>query len=146
MEEFGVLDAGRVERGGGDIQGDDGILANGSGFDMAGPTILSGEVSQQISKPERASLDAIFRPKTVAVIGATEAAGSVGRTVLANLLASPFAGQYNRILKHDTGELDQFHKPIYEDWYNTAHYDRVLFVFLQIHHRLLFNRLRISNL
>lgn len=45
---------------------------------------------------------------------------------------SPFAGLYNRILKHDTGRLDQFNKPIYEDWYNTAHYDRVMFVFQRI--------------
>lgn len=45
---------------------------------------------------------------------------------------SPFAGLYNRILKHDTGKLDQFNKPIYEDWYNTAHYDRVVYVFTRI--------------
>ena len=34
---------------------------------------------------ERPSLDALFQPHSVAVIGATERAGSVGRTVLANL-------------------------------------------------------------
>jgi acetyltransferase len=34
-----------------------------------------------------------FHPKTVAVIGATEAPGSVGRTVLQNLLNTPFGGQ-----------------------------------------------------
>ncbi len=45
---------------------------------------------------------------------------------------SPFAGLYNRILKHDTGNLDKFGNPIYEDWYNTAHYDRVMYVFRQI--------------
>jgi acetyltransferase len=37
-------------------------------------------------------LDAIFTPKTVAVIGATERDGSVGRTVLWNLIQSPFGG------------------------------------------------------
>ncbi|NJK34862.1 MAG: bifunctional acetate--CoA ligase family protein/GNAT family N-acetyltransferase [Oscillatoriales cyanobacterium SM2_2_1] len=37
-------------------------------------------------------LDAIFRPQTVAVIGATERAGSVGRTVLWNLIQTPFGG------------------------------------------------------
>src|SRR5438477_5148823 len=42
--------------------------------------------------PPRHSLDAIFEPKTVAVIGATEAAGSVGRTVLWNLISNPFGG------------------------------------------------------
>ncbi len=38
------------------------------------------------------SLDAIFRPRSVAVIGATERAGSVGRTVLRNLVSHPFGG------------------------------------------------------
>jgi acetyltransferase len=37
-------------------------------------------------------LDPIFRPSSVAVIGATEKAGSVGRTILWNLLSSPFGG------------------------------------------------------
>jgi hypothetical protein len=45
---------------------------------------------------------------------------------------SPFAGLYNRILKHDTGKVDKFGNPIYEDWYNTEHYDRVLLVFTRI--------------
>ena len=34
----------------------------------------------------------IFRPRSVAVIGATETPGSVGRTVLWNLISSPFGG------------------------------------------------------
>jgi acetyltransferase len=37
-------------------------------------------------------LDVFFQPKNVAVIGATEAAGSVGRTTLWNLISSPFGG------------------------------------------------------
>jgi acetyltransferase len=37
-------------------------------------------------------LDAIFAPRSVAVIGATERAGSVGRTILWNLISSPFGG------------------------------------------------------
>src|SRR5215208_4886101 len=37
-------------------------------------------------------LDAIFKPKNVAVVGATETAGSVGRTVLWNLISTPFGG------------------------------------------------------
>jgi acetyltransferase len=37
-------------------------------------------------------LDPIFRPKSVALVGASERAGSVGRTVLWNLLSSPFGG------------------------------------------------------
>src|SRR5512140_1962688 len=38
------------------------------------------------------SLQPIFSPNTVAVIGATEKAGSVGRTVIWNLISSPFGG------------------------------------------------------
>ena len=34
----------------------------------------------------------MFAPRSVAVIGATERAGSVGRSVLWNLLSSPFGG------------------------------------------------------
>src|SRR3954471_19432011 len=37
-------------------------------------------------------LDAIFAPATVAVIGATEKHGSVGRAVLWNLISNPFGG------------------------------------------------------
>ncbi|BAZ39627.1 GCN5-related N-acetyltransferase [Calothrix sp. NIES-4101] len=37
-------------------------------------------------------LDAIFTPKSVAVIGASEKTGSVGRTVLWNLISNPFGG------------------------------------------------------
>jgi acetyltransferase len=38
------------------------------------------------------ALDAIFAPRNVAVVGATEKAGSVGRTILWNLISSPFGG------------------------------------------------------
>jgi acetyltransferase len=37
-------------------------------------------------------LDSILRPNNVAVIGATEKAGSVGRTIIWNLLSNPFGG------------------------------------------------------
>src|SRR3569833_2485742 len=37
-------------------------------------------------------LDAIFQPQSVAVIGASERAGSVGHSILWNLLSSPFGG------------------------------------------------------
>lgn len=40
----------------------------------------------------RHPLDPIFRPRSVAVVGATEKEGSVGRTVLWNLISSPFGG------------------------------------------------------
>jgi acetyltransferase len=41
---------------------------------------------------DRHPLEAIFKPKTVAVIGATERPGSIGRNVLWNLLSNPFGG------------------------------------------------------
>ena len=37
-------------------------------------------------------LDAIFKPNNVALIGASERAGSVSRTILLNLLLTPFGG------------------------------------------------------
>src|SRR5215212_1504410 len=40
----------------------------------------------------RQALDTIFAPKSVAVIGATETAGSVGRTIVWNLMSSTFGG------------------------------------------------------
>src|SRR5262245_53505108 len=40
----------------------------------------------------RLPLDAIFEPTAVAVIGATEKTGSVGRSILWNLISSPFGG------------------------------------------------------
>src|ERR671917_2893816 len=41
---------------------------------------------------ERQPLDAIFRPETVAVIGATDRPGSVGRTIMWNLVSNSFGG------------------------------------------------------
>jgi acetyltransferase len=38
------------------------------------------------------SLDKIFKPNNLAVIGATEKEGSVGRTILKNLITNPFGG------------------------------------------------------
>ena len=46
----------------------------------------------EILSRQQTQLDVFFRPKSVAVIGATETPGSVGRTVLSNLIASPFGG------------------------------------------------------
>lgn len=41
---------------------------------------------------ERMALDAIFRPDTVAVVGASDRPGSVGRTIMWNLVSNPFGG------------------------------------------------------
>jgi acetyltransferase len=53
---------------------------------------VSKPFSTQARKSTRHPLDAIFAPKSVAVVGATEKAGSVGRTVLWNLMNTPFGG------------------------------------------------------
>ena len=50
------------------------------------------ERAHDILPPRRPVLDAMFAPKTVALIGATERHGSVGRTIFENLLASDFGG------------------------------------------------------
>ena len=41
---------------------------------------------------QRHPLNAIFAPKSIAVVGATEKAGSVGRALLWNLVSNPFGG------------------------------------------------------
>ena len=43
-------------------------------------------------RPGHQPLDVFFSPKTVAVVGATEAANTVGRTLIWNLVTSPFGG------------------------------------------------------
>ncbi|MGA2230361.1 MAG: CoA-binding protein, partial [Tepidisphaeraceae bacterium] len=52
----------------------------------------AGKRSKAIRLSTPRPLDAIFKPRNIAVIGATETAGSVGRTVLWNLVTSPFGG------------------------------------------------------
>ncbi len=62
---------------------------------MSTPTMTispTAKPSDPARRPQQASLTSIFRPKTVALIGATENEGSVGRTVLRNLFATPFGG------------------------------------------------------
>ncbi|OKH27822.1 bifunctional acetate--CoA ligase family protein/GNAT family N-acetyltransferase [Chroogloeocystis siderophila] len=50
------------------------------------------EAGADLRQRNRHPLDAIFAPKTVAIIGATEKPDSVGRTVLWNLISNPFGG------------------------------------------------------
>ncbi|CAA9410369.1 MAG: Acetyl-CoA synthetase (ADP-forming) alpha and beta chains, putative [uncultured Rubrobacteraceae bacterium] len=54
--------------------------------------IRSGDPAHDVLGYEGGQLDAIFRPETVAVIGATDRPGSVGRTIMWNLVSSPFGG------------------------------------------------------
>ena len=52
----------------------------------------TGDPAHDVLKYDRQPLDVIFRPETVAVIGATDKAVSVGRTVMRNLFSNPFGG------------------------------------------------------
>src|SRR5580658_11031509 len=54
--------------------------------------LLKADPSSDVYRSESHPLDPIFQPTSVAVIGASERAGSVGRSVLWNLLSSPFGG------------------------------------------------------
>ena len=51
-----------------------------------------GDPAYNILGTDRQLLSAIFAPKTVAVIGASDQLGSVGRTLMWNLVSNPFGG------------------------------------------------------
>jgi acetyltransferase len=53
---------------------------------------LSKPPSNVLGLEQRHPLENFFSPRTVAVVGATEKAGSVGRTILWNLITNPFGG------------------------------------------------------
>ncbi|HVY36373.1 MAG TPA: bifunctional acetate--CoA ligase family protein/GNAT family N-acetyltransferase [Polyangia bacterium] len=57
------------------------------------PVDLNGSLAYDVLRQGAAHpLDPFFRPRAVALIGATETRGSVGRTLLQNLIATPFGG------------------------------------------------------
>ncbi|HLV35482.1 MAG TPA: CoA-binding protein, partial [Spirillospora sp.] len=53
---------------------------------------IQQEQQTEVRRYRYQTLDAIFKPNSVAVIGATERPGSVGRTILWNLISNPFGG------------------------------------------------------
>jgi len=59
---------------------------------MPNPLMPTVDPAHNVLRTSVQPLDAIFAPNNVAVIGATEKAGSVGRTLLWNLISSPFGG------------------------------------------------------
>src|ERR1043166_2099171 len=59
---------------------------------MIKPPKPSAETAHDILRQRKQPLDVFFSPQNVAVIGATERADSVGRTILRNLVTSPFGG------------------------------------------------------
>lgn len=56
------------------------------------PKPRPGDPSSDIAHFRHTSLDMFFAPRSVAVIGASEKPRSVGRTILRNLLDTPFGG------------------------------------------------------
>ena len=54
--------------------------------------VITKPAKKKLSRKRKQQLDVFFSPKSVAVIGATENPGTVGRTVLWNLVTSPFGG------------------------------------------------------
>jgi len=61
-------------------------------FPSQPPSGVAFDPAHDVYRYAPRALQAIFAPKNVAVIGATEKAGSVGRTILWNLISSPFGG------------------------------------------------------
>ncbi|NEO29237.1 MAG: bifunctional acetate--CoA ligase family protein/GNAT family N-acetyltransferase [Symploca sp. SIO3C6] len=59
---------------------------------MIAPLKPTTDPAYDILRSERQPLSVLFAPQTVAVIGATDKAGSVGRTLLWNLISNPFGG------------------------------------------------------
>jgi len=59
---------------------------------VPGPTAGAGDPALSILSDQRQALRAIVAPSRVAVVGATEKEGSVGRTVMWNLITHPFGG------------------------------------------------------
>src|SRR4051794_33977072 len=62
------------------------------GSAKVGSSKLIVDPAHDLLRQEGHPLDHIFQPKSVALVGASERAGSVGRTVLWNLLSTPFGG------------------------------------------------------
>ena len=54
--------------------------------------LAGGDPAHDVFRGDKGSLDVFFRPKSVAVVGATEHAGTVGRTLLWNMISSSFGG------------------------------------------------------
>ncbi|HMP73070.1 MAG TPA: bifunctional acetate--CoA ligase family protein/GNAT family N-acetyltransferase [Kiritimatiellia bacterium] len=56
------------------------------------PTSPTYDPARDVWRQSKHPLDPIFKPTNIAVIGATETHGSVGRTLLWNLVSNPFGG------------------------------------------------------
>src|SRR3954469_13753227 len=72
------------------------VRARSGELEITMPTELSQDAQRRYDEREAtaaaAAVEAVLRPRAVAVVGASDRAGSVGGAVLANLLAAGFAG------------------------------------------------------
>ena len=62
------------------------------GHSIANGVSTASLASNLLRPKESGGLRAFFTPQNIAVIGATEKAGSIGRTLVRNLISSPFGG------------------------------------------------------
>ena len=65
---------------------------NDAGSGIVHPLPPRMDAANSLLRSRNQPLSVFFSPKTVAVLGATESAGSIGRTVLWNLVTNPFGG------------------------------------------------------
>src|SRR5437667_2491127 len=65
----------------------------------------SHDRAHDVLRSEGQPLDAIFAPHSVAVIGASERPGSIGRAVLWSLVSSPFGGTVYPVSEKRTSVL-----------------------------------------
>ncbi len=63
-------------------------MENKATLTAAAETPLVIDPARDVLRPDNLPLDAMFKPKSVALVGATERTGSVGRMVLSNLISS----------------------------------------------------------
>src|SRR6201987_2764103 len=68
------------------------LRTSGKASKASKKTLPPQDRAHDVLRSEGHPLDAIFAPHSVAVIGATDRAGSVGRAVLWSLVSSPFGG------------------------------------------------------
>ena len=68
------------------------ISDNDAGSGIVHPLPPRMDAANSLLRRRNQPLSVFFSPKTVAVLGATESAGSMGRTVLWNLFTNPFGG------------------------------------------------------
>src|SRR5512145_996085 len=68
------------------------MISEDTGSGIVQPVLSNQDIGNSVLRRKSQPLNVFFSPRTVAVLGATETQGSVGRTILWNLFANPFGG------------------------------------------------------